>query len=193
MVRPVSPDWTVGTGDLYGKPAAWINVAAPGRGTGALAELATVLRYVTVETLDAACVSAPVTRDALGPDGLVHDATVRAALTTALHAVLNHLAARARDTDSPDPGGETAVRCHRSLIARASRVRDCPILQVTTPWPDSHNPVALRAISSLRSRLVLASAKECPIRPIRHRPPMTSSPAVPSVPVRAGGRTRREV
>ncbi|MCK9896196.1 NADPH-dependent FMN reductase [Frankia sp. AgB32] len=92
-------DWTVGTGDLYGKPTAWINVAAPGRGTGALAELATVLRYVTVETIDAACVSAPVTRDALGPDGLVHDATVRAALTTALHAVLNHLAAR--DLTSP--------------------------------------------------------------------------------------------
>ena len=28
-------DWTVGGGELYGKPAAWINVAAPGRGTGA--------------------------------------------------------------------------------------------------------------------------------------------------------------
>ncbi len=83
-------DWTVGTGELYGKPAAWINVAAPGRGTGALAELATVLRYVTAETIDAACVSAPVTRDALGPDGLVHDDAARATLTTALHAVLNH-------------------------------------------------------------------------------------------------------
>jgi chromate reductase, NAD(P)H dehydrogenase (quinone) len=28
-------DWTVGGGQLYGKPTAWINVAAPGRGDGA--------------------------------------------------------------------------------------------------------------------------------------------------------------
>ena len=28
-------DWTVGGGEMYGKPTAWINVAAPGRGAGA--------------------------------------------------------------------------------------------------------------------------------------------------------------
>ena len=28
-------DWTVGGGELYGKPVAWINVANPGRGDGA--------------------------------------------------------------------------------------------------------------------------------------------------------------
>ncbi|EIV96138.1 NADPH-dependent FMN reductase [Frankia sp. QA3] len=87
-------DWTVGTGDLYGKPAAWINVAAPGRGTGALAELATVLRYVTADVIEAACVTVPVARDALGPDGAVTDDEVRVALAAALRAVADHLAAR---------------------------------------------------------------------------------------------------
>src|SRR4051812_40396414 len=27
-------DWTVGGGELYGKPVAWLDVANPGRGTG---------------------------------------------------------------------------------------------------------------------------------------------------------------
>jgi len=32
-------DWTVGGGEMDGKPAAWVNVAAPGRGAGAAATL----------------------------------------------------------------------------------------------------------------------------------------------------------
>ncbi|WP_261568853.1 NADPH-dependent FMN reductase [Frankia gtarii] len=87
-------DWTVGAGDLYGKPAAWINVAAPGRGLGALAELATVLRYVTAEVIEAACVAVPVARDAVAADGTVSDEDVRAALTTALRSIAEHLATR---------------------------------------------------------------------------------------------------
>jgi NAD(P)H-dependent FMN reductase len=87
-------DWTVGTGDLYGRPAAWINVAAPGRGTGALAELASVLRYVTAEVIDAACVAVPVARDAVGPDGTILDEQARTALAAALRAVTDHLDAR---------------------------------------------------------------------------------------------------
>src|SRR6476619_178844 len=39
-------DWTVGSGELYGKPVAWLNVANAGRGAGAQAWLATVLGYV---------------------------------------------------------------------------------------------------------------------------------------------------
>jgi chromate reductase len=44
-------DWTVGGGELYGKPVAWVNVAGPGRGTGADATLATVLGYVGARIL----------------------------------------------------------------------------------------------------------------------------------------------
>ncbi|WP_163547913.1 NADPH-dependent FMN reductase [Candidatus Frankia nodulisporulans] len=93
-------DWTVGTGDLYGRPAAWINVAAPGRGAGARAELATVLRYVTVDLITEACADIPIARDAIGADGLVEDPHIRAALTAALHAVAAHLQARRSGTDS---------------------------------------------------------------------------------------------
>src|SRR3954468_10140652 len=39
-------DWTVGGAELYRKPVTWINVAAPGRGSGADATLKTVLGYV---------------------------------------------------------------------------------------------------------------------------------------------------
>ncbi|MCL9762196.1 NADPH-dependent FMN reductase [Frankia sp. AiPa1] len=94
-------DWTVGTGELYGKPAAWINVAAPGRGAGALAELATVLRYVTVELIEPACVDIPVSRDAVGPDGLIQDLAVRDALAAALHAVLGQLHAPGQVDSAP--------------------------------------------------------------------------------------------
>jgi len=39
-------DWTVGGGQLYEKPVAWLDVANPGRGQGALTQLRTVLGYV---------------------------------------------------------------------------------------------------------------------------------------------------
>src|SRR5581483_2560142 len=39
-------DWTVGGGEMYGKPVGWINVAAEGRGSGAAEHLAIVLGYV---------------------------------------------------------------------------------------------------------------------------------------------------
>jgi chromate reductase len=39
-------DWTVGGGEIYGKPVGWVNVAVGGRGTGAEDHLAMVLRYV---------------------------------------------------------------------------------------------------------------------------------------------------
>src|SRR5262245_39351792 len=48
-------DWTVGTGELYEKPVAWINVAIEGRGGGAEATLRTVLGYVSAEVIEPAC------------------------------------------------------------------------------------------------------------------------------------------
>lgn len=84
-------DWLVGSGELYGKPVAWVTVAAPGRGRGAEATLALVLGYVDADVVDAACVRLPVARDAVGPDGLVHDADVRAGLAAQLAAVAAHV------------------------------------------------------------------------------------------------------
>lgn len=73
-------DWLVGTGELYGKPVAWTTVAHPGRGAGAEATLASVLRYVGAEIVEGACRRIPVGREMVGADGLVADPGVRAAL-----------------------------------------------------------------------------------------------------------------
>ena len=84
-------DWLVGSGELYRKPVAWINVAAPGRGTGAEATLAAVLGYVDADVVEAACSRIEVRRDVVGDDGLVHDPGVRAQLVAQLAAVAEHV------------------------------------------------------------------------------------------------------
>jgi NAD(P)H-dependent FMN reductase len=73
-------DWTVGGGQLYGKPVAWLNVAAANRGNGAQQTLASVLGYVGAVIVESACRHVPVDRSAIGPDGLVTDAGFAAAL-----------------------------------------------------------------------------------------------------------------
>jgi chromate reductase, NAD(P)H dehydrogenase (quinone) len=70
-------DWTVGGGEMYGKPTAWINVAAPGRGAGAQESLASVLGYVGAEIIAQACRRISLSRQAAGADGLVRDAAFR--------------------------------------------------------------------------------------------------------------------
>ncbi|MGA8112093.1 MAG: NAD(P)H-dependent oxidoreductase [Actinocatenispora sp.] len=89
-------DWTVGTGELYGKPAAWINAAAPGRGDLAHESLATVLRYVTVDLVADACVRIPVGREAVDERGEIADRDVRARIGAVVARVAEHaVAARA--------------------------------------------------------------------------------------------------
>lgn len=81
-------DWTVGGGQLYGKPVAWLDVANPGRGEGARTQLRTVLGYVGARIVDAACVH--VTLDGTGqtlpitPAERGQLATTQAALSAAL-------------------------------------------------------------------------------------------------------------
>ncbi|MDQ1661689.1 MAG: hypothetical protein QOJ68_1669 [Blastococcus sp.] len=60
-------DWTVGGGELYEKPVAWLDVANPGRGEGARAQLAVVLGYVGARVVSDACVHVAVER---GEDGV---------------------------------------------------------------------------------------------------------------------------
>jgi NAD(P)H-dependent FMN reductase len=55
-------DWTVGGGELFTKPVAWLDVANPGRGEGARAQLRVVLGYVGARIVDAACVHIGVER-----------------------------------------------------------------------------------------------------------------------------------
>jgi NAD(P)H-dependent FMN reductase len=84
-------DWTVGGGQLYGKPAAWINVAGPGRGQGAQDALAVVLRYVGAVVVEAACLRIPVDRASVSPDGKVSDPQFLAGAAEVWDALLSHL------------------------------------------------------------------------------------------------------
>jgi chromate reductase, NAD(P)H dehydrogenase (quinone) len=84
-------DWLVGSGELYGKPVAWVGVGAPGRGEGAERTLALVLGYVGAEIVEAACVRIPVGRELVGPDGTVHDPAVQARLAEQLATLAAHV------------------------------------------------------------------------------------------------------
>jgi NAD(P)H-dependent FMN reductase len=84
-------DWTVGGGEMDGKPAAWINAAAPGRGQGAEDTLRLVLGYVGAVIVEAACRRIPVDRTAIAPDGTVTDPAFTAQLTRVWDAILCHL------------------------------------------------------------------------------------------------------
>jgi NAD(P)H-dependent FMN reductase len=66
-------DWLVSSGELVDKPVAWVNVAAAGRGRGAVAMLQTVLGYVSARLLSDACADIPVPRDAVDVDGVISD------------------------------------------------------------------------------------------------------------------------
>jgi len=84
-------DWTVGGGEIYGKPVAWINAssaAAPTGGADAHDSLRKVLGYTGAEIIEDACVRIPVARQMIEADGLIRDSAVRAALAEALAAVV---------------------------------------------------------------------------------------------------------
>jgi chromate reductase, NAD(P)H dehydrogenase (quinone) len=94
-------DWTVGGGELYGKPVAWINVANQGRGDGAQATLLTVLGYVGATIIESACRRLPVARDWIGPDGVITDAGFRAEMADAIAAISAAAATGAAATSAP--------------------------------------------------------------------------------------------
>jgi chromate reductase len=85
-------DWTVGGGEMYGKPAVWINVANQGRGDGAQATLLTVLGYLGVTIIEPACRRLPIAREWVGPDGVITDSGFRAAMTEVITAIKDGLA-----------------------------------------------------------------------------------------------------
>ena len=87
-------DWTVGGGQLYGKPAAWINVAVPGRGQGAEDALAAVLGYVGADVVEAACRRIPVDRADVSQDGTISDPGFRAEAAQVWDALLGYLGER---------------------------------------------------------------------------------------------------
>jgi NAD(P)H-dependent FMN reductase len=87
-------DWTVRGGEMYDKPVAWINASASPTGAADAHEsLRKVLRHLSVDLVEAACVRIPVPRSAVGEDGLIADADIRVHLTRALTRFTQKLAA----------------------------------------------------------------------------------------------------
>jgi NAD(P)H-dependent FMN reductase len=84
-------DWTVGGGELYGKPVAWVNVANEGRGDGAQQTLLTVLGYVSASIVEDACRRLPVSREWAGADGTITDPQFRAEMTGVVTALAGAL------------------------------------------------------------------------------------------------------
>ena len=74
---------------MYGKPVAWINVAAAGRGAGAEESLASVLGYVGASVIEKACRRITLPRQAVGPDGLVSDPGFRAEAARVLDGIVS--------------------------------------------------------------------------------------------------------
>lgn len=95
-------DWTVGGGQTYGMPAAYVNASASPTGAAdAHHSLRTVLRYTGVELVEAACAHIPVERPMINDRGTVDDPEVRRRVV----AVLTTLAAAAAiDRQPAGPG-----------------------------------------------------------------------------------------
>ena len=92
-------DWTIGGGEIYEKPVAWVNVsAAPTGAADAYRSLRTVLTYASCRIVGEACVAIPVTRAQVGPDGLIADPLVRTAVASMLDRVRRFV------VDQPAPG-----------------------------------------------------------------------------------------
>jgi chromate reductase len=87
-------EWTVGDASTYRKPVAWINVSGPAAPTGgadAHESLRKVLAYVDARVIERACLRLPLTRDAVGADGQLHQPEHRRQLQTMLATLLGEL------------------------------------------------------------------------------------------------------
>ena len=98
-------DWTVGGGELYGKPVAWLNVAREPRGMRADAQLRLVLGYVGAAILEPAGLRVVVPRDAVGDDGLIVNADTRAEIERMLHAFADSIR-NSTPQELPEAGSE---------------------------------------------------------------------------------------
>lgn len=87
-------DWTVGGPEMNGKPVAWLNVAsiaAPTGGADAHDSLAKVMGYVNAQVIETACRRMPMTRQAVGPDGVVTAGHVREEILETLRTLQHEL------------------------------------------------------------------------------------------------------
>ncbi|MGA2637540.1 NADPH-dependent FMN reductase [Methylocella sp.] len=82
-------DWTVGGGSLYRLPVGWVNPSAHGGSQGTYQVLRTVLNMAGAKIVESACIDVPISRDAVGADGVIADSDVRKALGRAAKALVD--------------------------------------------------------------------------------------------------------
>jgi chromate reductase len=93
-------EWTIGDAGTYAKPVAWINAAGPAAPSGAADahdSLRKVLGYAGADIVESASLRVPVTREMVGPDGLVHDDAARGQIAAAVAALSAHVRAAAAE------------------------------------------------------------------------------------------------
>jgi chromate reductase len=84
-------DWSVGGGEIYEKPVAWVNVAtSPLGGAGAHATLRTVLGYVGARIVEDACSAVPVGRGDLDAGGRIVVPAIEEQLAGVVRALAAH-------------------------------------------------------------------------------------------------------
>jgi NAD(P)H-dependent FMN reductase len=122
-------DWTVGGSEMDGKPVAWINVAAEGRGLDAQRSLARVMGYVGAAVVEPAGRRVFVARDMVDPNGVIVDVGVRAEIEDAVHTFVGQIdqvdqhAIAATAAPPPDRQGRTlALRVARHTDRLAEMV-----------------------------------------------------------------------
>lgn len=90
-------EWTVGSGSLYRKSVAWLNVAGPASPSGAAdahASLHKVLTYTGARVIEEACVRIPLSHQDVGADGLLRGSHLTGQFTEALRTFLTALEAQ---------------------------------------------------------------------------------------------------
>lgn len=95
-------DWTVGGVEMDRKPVAWINAASPAApmgGEDAHASLRKVMGYIGARIVESACARIPLSRRAVGADGVIHDPAVRDQIAAALAALADDLKSRACEAE----------------------------------------------------------------------------------------------
>ena len=96
-------DWTVGGGETYGKPVAYINASSrpdPDGARLAHESLRAVLGYTHVDLVEAACRRIVVPRSAQGANGLIEDGEIRSEIGDALRTLADHV----RSMSAREPG-----------------------------------------------------------------------------------------
>ncbi len=88
-------DWTVGGGETYDLPVAWINASSrlgPEAAAATHQSLRAVLNYTGADIVEAACRRIIVPRGKLGADGTIADSSTREQIEQTLHALAGYAA-----------------------------------------------------------------------------------------------------